>query len=232
VTETLGAAAALDHLVVAATTLDQGVAWCEAMLGITPGPGGQHALMGTHNRLFKIATPAFANAYFEIIAIDPNAPPPGRARWFGLDEPALQAQVAVEPRLIHAVARSAMIDMHRWGLITVGCKPGEPVNAGRDTPQGRLAWQILVRDDGRLDCGGALPTLIQWQGTHPAEHMADSGVTLQTLVLSGVPLRAKNVLRLPGVQVLPGAGPALVATLNTPRGEVALSSEGPTRMNP
>jgi hypothetical protein len=89
-----------------------------------------------------------------------------------------------------------------------------------------------VRDDGRLDCGGALPTLIQWQGTHPAEHMADSGVTLQTLVLSGVPLRAKNVLRLPGVQVLPGAGPALVATLNTPRGEVALSSEGPTRMNP
>jgi hypothetical protein len=30
----------LDHLVVAARTLDEGVAWCEATLGVTPGPGG------------------------------------------------------------------------------------------------------------------------------------------------------------------------------------------------
>ena len=46
----------LDHLIVAAATLAEGVAWCEDMLGVTPGPGGQHPLMGTHNRLLKIAT--------------------------------------------------------------------------------------------------------------------------------------------------------------------------------
>ena len=46
----------LDHLVVAARSLDEGAAWCEATLGIVPGPGGKHPLMGTHNRLFPIAS--------------------------------------------------------------------------------------------------------------------------------------------------------------------------------
>jgi hypothetical protein len=73
-------AIALDHLVVAARTLDAGVAWCEATLGIVPGPGGRHPLMGTHTRLLSIATPAFARAYLEIIAIDAQAPAPAH-RW-------------------------------------------------------------------------------------------------------------------------------------------------------
>lgn len=213
---------AVDHLVVAAATLAQGAAWCEATLGVTPGPGGRHALMGTHNRLLKVATEAFPQAYLEIIAIDPEAPPPGRARWFGLDDPALQARIAEQPRLVHVVARSAMLDMHRWGLITVGCQPGDPVSAGRDTPQGRLQWQMLLRSDGRLECGGALPTLIQWQGTHPAAAMPDAGLTLQALVLRGVPERARAVLRLRGVGYAAGPGPALRATLATPLGEVTL----------
>jgi hypothetical protein len=221
----LGAAAHVDHLVVAAASLAQGVAWCEATLGVTPGPGGQHALMGTHNRLLKIASPAYPDAYLEIIAIDPDAPPPARPRWFGLDDPALQARLAEAPRLIHLVARSGMLDMHRWGLIAVGRRPGNPVQAGRDTPQGRLAWQILVNDDGALDCGGALPTLIQWQGLHPAMHMPDAGLSLRGLVLHGVPARARDVLRLRGVQVLAAPGPALVATLATPRGELELASD-------
>jgi hypothetical protein len=78
----------IDHLVVAAHNLQQGVEWCEATLGITPAAGGEHEKYGTHNRLFKIATPAFPVAYLEIIAINPDAviekkPPPTRAfgRW-------------------------------------------------------------------------------------------------------------------------------------------------------
>lgn len=215
---------AVDHLVVAAATLAQGVAWCESTLGITPGPGGQHALMGTHNRLFKIANSAFPDAYLEIIAIDPDAPPPGRARWFGLDAAALHERIAEAPRLVHCVARSAMLDMHRWGLINVGCQPGDPVSAGRDTPQGRLQWQILLRGDGSLAHGGALPTLIQWQGAHPAASMPDSGVTLSSLALRGVPERARAVLRLRGVVYAAGPGPALRATLATPLGEITLES--------
>jgi hypothetical protein len=104
----------VDHLVVFAASLDEGVAWCEATLGITPGPGGQHALMGTHNRLFKMATPHHPQAYFEIIAIDfaasevqesPTWSPKSfknplewpawhRTRWFDMDDQALRQRVA------------------------------------------------------------------------------------------------------------------------------------------
>jgi hypothetical protein len=61
--------------------------------------------MGTHNRLFSIASARFARAYFEIIAIDPAAPPPARSRWFDLDAPALREALARGPQLIHWVAR-------------------------------------------------------------------------------------------------------------------------------
>ena len=218
----------IDHLVVGAASLAQGVAWCEDVLGVTPGPGGQHPLMGTHNRLLKIATSTFEEVYLEIIAVDPAAAPPQRVRWFGLDEPERRASLAQGPRLIHVVARSPQLDMHRFGLIQIGLQPGEPVKAGRDTPQGPLAWQILVRDDGRLLCGGALPTLIQWAGRHPTQAMPDSGVTLSALTLRGVPSRARDVLRLQGVAVQEApAEPALTAVLQTLRGEVVLSSDGP-----
>ena len=214
----------IDHLVVAAASLDQGVAWCEATLGVTPGPGGKHALMGTHNRLFNISTEAFPHCFFEILAVDPHAPAPGRARWFGLD----QLDLSRGPRLLHTVARSTMLDMHRWGLIAAGLTPGEPLHAGRDTPSGRLSWQMLVREDGALLCGGALPTLIQWDGRHPAEGMPASGVTLRGLELGGLPERARDVLRLRGVQVRttpePAPGPALRALLATPLGDVTLTT--------
>ena len=87
-------ATALDHLVVMADSLAQGVAWCEATLGLTPAPGGAHALFGTHNRLLAIGSPAWPQAYLEIIAIDPAvAPRPVRRRWFDMDDAALQAAV-------------------------------------------------------------------------------------------------------------------------------------------
>ena len=56
---TAGPQAQPDHLVIAAATLNDGVLWCERMLGVTPGPGGTHPLMGTHNRLLNIASPDF-----------------------------------------------------------------------------------------------------------------------------------------------------------------------------
>jgi len=221
----------LDHLIVAAASLAEGAAWCQDVLGIEPGPGGQHPLMGTHNRLLKIATHQYPDAYFEIIAIDPQAALPQRVRWFGLDEPAVRQRIAQGPHLLHAVARSTQLDAHRLGLLQMGIEPGVPVKAGRETPQGPLAWQMLLRDDGQLLCGGALPTLIQWEGRHPAQAMPDSGVTLRSLTLRGVPERAAEVLGLQGVEVdhrapTPSA-PALTAVLQTPRGEVTLHSAAP-----
>jgi Glyoxalase-like domain len=214
----------IDHLVVVAETLEQGAAWCEATLGVAPGPGGRHALMGTHNRLLSIASAAFDRSYLEIIAIDPSAPPPGRPRWFGMDRPELRAAVRDSPRLVHAVVRTRAIEWLRAGLADFGLDPGTPIAAYRDTAQGRLSWRITVRDDGRTECGGALPTLIEWQGPHPCDRMAASPVSLAGLALRGIPAQAREVLGLQGVVFDGGDGPALRATLNTPLGSQVLES--------
>ncbi len=213
--------AALDHLVVTATTLAQGVQWCEAVLGVTPGPGGAHALMGTHNRLFNIASERFPQAFFEILAIDPAAPPPGRARWFGLDT----IDPGAAPRLRHFVARSGAVDAQTTALRAAGLDIGPAIAASRDTPQGRLTWRLTVRDDGRLLAGGALPTLIDWGRTpHPTSNMPACGVTLRALTLRGLAPAISQMLGLPGIDYAIGPGPALSAVFDTPRGPVTLSS--------
>jgi hypothetical protein len=219
--------ARVDHLVVATDSLEQGSAWCVATLGVPPSGGGKHPLMGTHNRVLSIGSDRFPDCYLELIALDPQADPIGRPRWFGLDDPALQAAVRERPRLIHVVARTRMIEMVRWGLINCALNPGEPLTAQRDTPHGLLKWRITVRDDGRTECAGALPTLIEWQGPHPCEHLPRSPVALRELVLRGVPAQAFELLKLPAVQAAPidaNQRAPLSATLDTPRGRVVLDS--------
>ena len=212
---------ALDHLVVAAPSLAQGVHWCEAVLGITPGPGGKHPLMGTHNRLFSIASEGLLQTFFEILAIDSEAAAPDRARWFGLDT----LDLSTGPRLLHWVARSDELDLHCNALRAAGFDTGPAIAASRDTPQGRLQWRITVRDDGSLLAGGALPTLIDWGATpHPCSTMPASGVTLCGLTLRGVPAGVAHSLCSPGVGFAANAGPALTATLDTPRGRITLCS--------
>jgi hypothetical protein len=205
----------IDHLIVAADSLDAGSAWCEATLGVTPGPGGQHALMGTHNRLLNLSSPAFPRCYLEIIAIDPSAPPPGRVRWFGLDR-----RPPGPPTLVHAVARSPTLDLHRAGLVDQGLDPGLPVAASR----GDLRWQILLRPDGTWP--GAAPTLIQWDGPHPAERLPDAGLRLQSVRLDGLATAAREVLRLRGVQGNAEGPVRWTATLDTPLGPRTLVSAG------
>ena len=212
----------LDHLVVAARTLADGVAWCEATLGIVPGPGGEHAFMGTHNRLFGIGSPAFPRAYFEIIAIDPAAPRPARPRWFDLDSPALQRALASGPQLIHWVARCGDVRSTVAELRAAGIHRGEVLQAERATPRVLLRWQITLRDDGQRLFGGALPTLIEWGDVHPADTMPPSGVTLTQLGLVGLPPDVTRLLP-EGVQT-DADGPPLRMTLSTPRGPIVLHS--------
>jgi len=222
--------AKVDHLAVVADTLEQGAGWCEQTFGVVAQAGGKHGLMGTHNRLLAVSSERFPATYIEIIAIDADAPPPARPRWFGMDDAALRAAVREQPRLVHAIARTQMIEMLRWGLINCGLDPGVPIAMHRDSPAGRLSWRITVRDDGRTECGGALPTLIQRDDSqHPCDRLPSCGVVLRELVLRGVPAQAADVLRLSGVQLAarPSAPPrdaAVSATFDTPRGAVAIDS--------
>jgi hypothetical protein len=222
--------ARVDHLAVVADSLDQGARWCEEVFGVRPVAGGKHPLMGTHNCLLAISSERFPSTYLEIIAIDPDAPAPPRPRWFAMDEPALRAAVREQPRFVHMIARTQMIEMLRWGLINCGVNPGEPLPMYRDAPEGRLSWRITVRDDGRTACDGALPTLIQRDApSHPCDRLPASGVALSELVLRGVPERAADVLKLGGLRFAPRAAastrePALSASFETPRGAVTLQS--------
>jgi hypothetical protein len=223
---------ALDHLVVAARTLDEGAAWCGQTLGIVPGEGGMHAFMGTHNRLFSIASTQFPRAYFEIIAIDPQARAPGRKRWFDLDSPALQEALRHGPRLIHWVARCDDIGARVAALARQGHDVGAVLHAERETPSGMLRWRITVREDGARLAQGAWPTLIQWGDVHPADTMPHSGVRLVQFGAHGLPAGLSAALPAeyrsqsapPQVEATCGA---IHATLHTPRGLVTLqSSEG------
>jgi hypothetical protein len=230
----------IDHLVIAANHLEQGVAWCEATLGITPGPGGEHKLFGTHNRLFKIASPANPLAYCEIIAINSEAAcalNAGAKRWFDMDNEALQAAVAIEPRLVHFVANTADIQTARSALSALDIDRGPALEANRHSRKGLLQWQITVRADGQRLFNGTLPTLIQWGKPdaaeqlrlHPRNSLPRSGVTLQSISVThpdAVALQAAYAaISLEGIAI--EAGPAnLSATLQTPKGVVQLHSHG------
>ncbi len=205
--------AAIDHLVVMAASLEDGVAWCEARLGVTPGPGGEHPLMGTHNRVLSLASPGFACAYLEIIAVNPGATherPTGASRWFDMDDAALRERVAQHgPQLIHWVARVPEME--------------PAVLASRGT----LRWHITVRGDGQRLFDGCLPTLIQWGIEHPCLAMPASGVTLRSLRATHPRAHALQAAydAIDLAQVPVSLGPArLTAQLQTPHGLLELHS--------
>jgi Glyoxalase-like domain len=222
----------VDHLVVAASTLQEGVDWCEATLGITPGAGGEHPLFGTHNRLFRIATVNYPRAYFEIIAINPGASraikSPAKC-WFDLDSEDLQQTIKTSPRLVHFVANISDVSKACAALQALGIDRGPAVRASRMTPSGLLQWQITVREDGQRLFNGGLPTLIQWGDVHPANGMQDSGVSLLNLRMTTPQANelqtAHQSIGLQGISIASGA-PNLTATLQTPKGIVTLESKG------
>lgn len=222
--------ARIDHLVVAAAGLDEGAAWCEATLGTVPGPGGEHPLMGTHNRVSRIATVDHPRAYLEIIAVQPGRAVQRPRRWFDLDAEAVRDALARNgPRLLHFVANVPDLRQALAALRGLQIDRGEAVAASRMTPRGLLEWQMSIREDGQRLFDGTLPTLIQWGATHPASAMPESGVTLHSLTAShpeAATLRAAyEAVGLQGVTAKEGAA-RLCAVLDTPRGRVKLDSAG------
>lgn len=222
-------AATIDHLVIAADSLAHGVQWCEATLGVTPGPGGEHPLMGTHNRLLSLTAPGYPRAYLEIISIDPAAAPPGRRRWFDLDEETVQEAIRRQPRLVHFVACTTDGAAALRALRKLGIERGPLLAAQRATPHGILSWRISVRGDGQRLFYGGLPTLIEWSDKHPADTLPGAGLALRSLQACHprpADLKAAHAaIGLRGVTVEQGA-PNLIATLDTPRGVVRLESAG------
>ena len=227
----------LDHLVVAARTLDEGAAWCEATLGVMPEAGGRHAWMGTHNRLLSLSSACLPKCYLEIVAIDPQAPAPWRKRWFDLDTPEVREAIATSPRLVHWVARTHAIDADAKAFRDAGYDVGQPIVAERATPRGMLRWRITVRDDGGRPAGGAVPLLIEWGDEHPCDALPASGVELEQVEVDGVPAAFASrigiatatdasaaVFAIAGPTLPRVDSPALAATFSSRLGRVKLAT--------
>ncbi|GEM82867.1 VOC family protein [Meiothermus hypogaeus] len=195
----------LDHLVLAAKALGEGLQYVQDTLGLElPPAGGKHPLMGTHNRLLNLGN----GAYLEIIAIDPEAPPPAQLRWFDLD------RFTGAPRLLTWVARTE--DLARY--------QGFGLGPAREARRGELEWHITLPEDGRLHWGGVVPYLIQWGLRHPTHTLPDMGCRLVELVLFHPEAEAvarvlhKLDLELNQIRLEPAPKPELRAFIQTPGG--------------
>jgi hypothetical protein len=192
-----------DHLAIACTTLAEGVESVERALGVALGPKGLHPHFGTHNRLLSLG----GSEYLEVIAIDPQAPAPGRARWFDLD------RFDGPPRLTNWILRCGDLAA---AVSRLGPEVGRPVALSR----GAYRWQMAVPDDGVLPFDNLHPALIQWQSDHPAPALSESGCRLHELQVRHPQADAlKERLGLTDLRLRFETGaPALCAVIDTPSG--------------
>lgn len=157
----------LDHLAVAAATLEEGVAAVEEALGVSLAGGGAHPVMGTHNRLLGLG-----DVYLEVISINPAAPAPDQVRWFDLD------RFSGAPRLTNWICRTGDLKA------AIAASPdgvGVPIALARAD----LSWQMAVPTDGILPFDNTYPALIQWEGSaHPAARLEDVGCRMRGLEIT------------------------------------------------
>jgi Glyoxalase-like domain len=219
----------LDHLVISARTLDEGVQYVADTLGVAPAGGGAHPLMRTHNRLLGL----WGGVYLEVIAIDPQAMADAaangaapRPRLFALDDPATQARLERGAYLSHWVAR---VERPKH-LATWQAQYPQRIAPVVPMTRGDFRWGLTVPDDGSFPGwpgagDGVLPSLIQWDSTHhPSQLLAPTNLALKALRathpradLVGEQLRWLGAAHLLDLQPTDGAA-ALVAEFETPEG--------------
>lgn len=162
----------LDHIVIGCADLQSAEPMVADMLGVPAQGGGKHGFMGTHNKVWSLGS-----CYLELIAIDPDAAPPGRGRWFSLDDPVVQARLAVGPTLLTWAIRCDDLD----GLVAGAATPiGVVESLSRDD----LRWKAAIPADGAMPLGGHLPLAIEWLTSSPSERLEDSGLRLSGVTLS------------------------------------------------
>ncbi len=191
----------LDHIVVAAESLDAGVRAVEAALDVPLSGGGQHVFMGTHNRLLSLGP----DTYLEVIAIDPDLPSPDGPRWFGLD------QFTGAPRLVSWVWAAS--DMAVWDQMPGTYVPPKPYE------RGDLRWQMSYPIDSPL--GTFCPGLLAWQDARAQDRLPDIGVRLSTLQITHPEAALIPALDDARVQVAHGPA-AMSAVFETPHGARSL----------
>jgi catechol 2,3-dioxygenase-like lactoylglutathione lyase family enzyme len=205
----------IDHVTIGAANLEAGAEFIRSKLGAEIPNGGKHPHMSTHNKVARVGDGMF----LEIITIDPDAAPPPRPRWFGLDDPAQMARLARSPGPIGWVVRTD--DM-------AAVRARSPVDLGPalSMSRGNLSWKLTIPDDGMQPFAGLIPAFIEWDGEpHPSANMAFPGPRLKTVTLRHQRpkeiedvLNALGIAHLTGVEQATGA-PSLAFSFELPDGK-------------
>jgi hypothetical protein len=203
----------VDHLVYATADLNRGIEEIEKLLGVRATAGGQHPGRGTRNALIALGP----TTYLEIIAPDPDQPPPKQPRPFGID--GLQ-----ESKLVAWCVNGRDLEQLRSEAVRKGVPLGEIRSGSRRRPDGvELSWRFT--DPSTLVADGIVPFFIDWgDSPHPA-FTAAKGAKLVSLRAEHPDVRrVRGMLRLLGIDlpVKRGESPALIAVIESPRGPVEL----------
>jgi hypothetical protein len=203
----------VDHIVYATPDLNRGVEEIEKLLGVRAIAGGRHPGRGTRNALVAVGP----TAYLEILAPDPEQPPPQEPRPFGLDG-------LKESKLVAWFVKGRDLERLRSDAVRKGVPLGEVKSGSRQRPDGvNLSWQFT--DPSVRVADGIVPLFIDWgDSPHPAR-TASKGATLISLRAEHSDVRAvREMLRHLGIdlQVKQGWSPALIAVIEGPRGRVEL----------
>jgi hypothetical protein len=202
---------ALDHLVYATPDLTRGIDELDRLLGVLATPGGQHPGLGTRNALIALGP----DSYIEIVAPDPGQPAPSTPRWFGIDE-------LVYSRLVTWAAKGTGLERLHADAVRNGIPLGAVASGSRKRPDGvELSWQLTNPRASVAD--GVIPFFIDWaESPHPAQSAAQGASLFSLRGEHPDSRRVQDMLRQLGVllAVGPGPHPALIATIDCPRGRV------------
>ena len=201
----------IDHLVYATSDLKRGVDAIEEMLGVRATPGGQHLGLGTRNALVALG-PA---SYLEIIGPDPGQPRPAGPRRFGLDD--LKA-----PTLLTWVAKGTALEAFADRVRRGGVPLGAVISGSRQRPDGVvLSWRYT--DPNAVIADRLIPYFIDWGNSPHPSATAAKGASLVALIAEhpdAERVRAMLGHLGLGLPVQPGPKPALIATIDSPKGRV------------
>jgi glyoxalase-like protein len=203
----------LDHLVYATPDLNLGIDTIEKLLGVKATPGGQHPGLGTRNALVALGP----SSYLEIIGPDPEQPKPAGRRRFGID--ALKA-----PRIARWVVKGTELEKLAAAAASHGVVLGPVIPGSRRRPDGVvLSWRYTDPNTELAD--GLVPFFIDW-GTspHPSATAARGATLVQVRAEHPDVARTQQMLDALGLdlKVQKGSSPAIIATIESPRGRVEL----------
>jgi hypothetical protein len=203
----------LDHILWASSNLDRGSALIKTLTAVTPARGGTHPGFGTHNSLISLG-----DSYLEIISPDPEQS--------SGDNRGKQIAMLAMPGLITFAVRTNDLASYAKAARNACIVAGDPVSMTRTRPDGiRLDWAVLQLKHPVY--GEAIPFAIDWQRSPNPSVSTPKGCRLINFTVLhpearpltaiyrelGVPITVKGATR-----------PGFLAVIDTPNGEVVLTS--------